>query len=444
MGCARGARPAVEWSGEGRLTSDALVTGETRPGGWSPTALLAGLQPFVIWAAASAAVGLLIGALIEVGVVLADGEFDWWFIQQSVLFAEAVGLSGLIATRYAFPHFSGLQPLLRFFLIVLTLQGGVLAATLLSAWQRPGVLVGSTKLGAFTALVIANGLLAMIVAVLLIAWESLQLSLAKALEELRVKERIEREFALARDVQLELLPDGPPRVDGYDVAFSCRPAAVVGGDTLDFIELHDGCLGIAVGDVVGKGLPAALVMANLQSMVRGLALRERDPARLNGILSEVISSRTTAGRFITFAYVRLDPVSGSLSYSLAGHHPPVIAGPNGVRLLEKGGLPLGIAAGLGYESGADVLSPGETLVIYTDGVIEAPPHAEDEAAAADDQYGMKRLVETITGSSGLDSERMLGRILDDLGSYTNHQPLSDDTTIAVVTRPPGLAPPVVS
>ena len=415
------------------MSSGALVGLKAPTSLGSLRPLIASLKTFAIWAAASAVVGVLVGALVEVGVVLASGRFDWWFVQQSVVFAEAIGLSALVAMRYAFPYLESLQPVLRSGLILITLFGGVLAATLISALQRPTLLFSSSSnLTAFAALVTANALLALIVGIALIAWESLQIALGKALVELREKERIEREFALARDVQLELLPDRPPSAPGLDIAFSIRPAAIVGGDTLDFLELPDGRIGITVGDVVGKGFPAALVMANLQSLVRGLALRETDPARLNAILSRVIAERGTAGRFVTFAYVSLDPVTGEIWYSLAGHHPPVIAGANGVRLLERGGLPLGIMEDVTYESGTDRLCPGETLVLYTDGIVEAPPPDSDPEDP--DEYGRDRLIDKIRGDYDIGAERLLKMILDDVDVFTGSQPLADDTTLLVVRR----------
>ncbi len=415
------------------MSSGALARPRALPSLRSLRPVIAPLRTFVLWAAASAVVGLLVGALVEVGVVLASGDFDWWFVQQSVVFAEAIGLSALVAMRYAFPFLESLQTVVRSGMILLTLLGGVLAATLISALQRPTLLFSSgSNLMAFGALVTANTLLALIVGIALIAWESMQVALGKALVELREKERIEREVALARDVQLELLPDRPPSAPDLDISFSIRPAALVGGDTLDFLDLPGGRIGITVGDVVGKGFAAALVMANLQSLVRGLAPRETDPARLNAVLSQVIAERGTAGRFVTFAYVNLDPRTGEISYSLAGHHPPVIVGSNGVRLLDQGGLPLGIMKDVSYESGTDRLRRGETLVLYTDGIVEAPPPDSDPDDP--DEYGRDRLIEKIREHHDAGAEGLLKSILDDVDLFTGSQPLADDTTLLVVRR----------
>ncbi|UCF69092.1 MAG: PP2C family protein-serine/threonine phosphatase [Acidobacteriota bacterium] len=382
------------------------------------------LLTFCLWAASSAIVGLLVGALVSAGVVLSGGLFDIWFIQQSVLFAEAVGLSTLVGLRYAFPSMESLSPLLRYGLLLLTLAGAVFSAALLSVALRPRVLF--TSLRPFLTLVAVNAVLALLVGAALIAWEQLQRTLARALEQVRVKEAFEREMELARDVQRALLPEAPPASEHLDVAFSCRPAALVGGDTLDFLELPEGRLGLSIGDVVGKGMAAALLMANLQSLVRALAAREPDPAALNRVLSQVVAGRG-ANRFVTFAYGVLDPSSGELHYSLAGHHPPLVAGATGVRLLEAGGLPLGVMPELDYVSGSDRLAAGETLVLYTDGVVEAPP-----ADGSDDEFGRDRLCEIVERHHASGAQALLDAILAAVDEYSGHRPQADDTTIVVV------------
>jgi sigma-B regulation protein RsbU (phosphoserine phosphatase) len=236
-------------------------------------------------------------------------------------------------------------------------------------------------------------------------------------------------MTLAREVQEEMLPKHAPPLEGLEFAYTTRPARQVGGDTLDFVPLPDGRWAWAVGDVVGKGMAAALMMANLQALVRGVASVEPDPGRLNEILSDVIGARVRSGRFVTLAYLVYDPGSGQIEYSLAGHHPPLIVGPNGARMLERGGLPLGLYPGLPYEQGTDRLEPGETLVLYTDGLIEAGL-AGDETQ----QFGHHRLKQICSGAHPEPAQAILDRIVAALDDHLAGTPPADDTTVLVIRR----------
>ncbi|MBP7149348.1 MAG: PP2C family protein-serine/threonine phosphatase [Acidobacteria bacterium] len=386
------------------------------------------LRLIAAWAGGSAVIGGLIGAALGILVVRQDQGFDWWFVKQSVLFAEIIGLSAIIGSRYAFPLLEGMPRLLRHALVLATLIGGALAATALSLALRPG-LVFTHKLPYLVGLVGANVVLALLVGGALIAWETLKRRLARAYDELRVKEAMEREIALARDVQQELLPKQAPDLPGYEIAFSCEPAGLIGGDTFEFVVRPDGRVALAVGDVVGKGIAAALQMANVQALIRAVAPVEGDPARLNAILSGAIGSRAKPGRYVTFAYLVLDASDGSFEYSLAGHLPPIVAGPRGVRLLERGGLPLGLVPDMPYERGADRLEVGEVLVLYTDGLVEAAPDNDP-----DRQFGRERLVEMVQDRARGTAEALLEQILDEQHRHCAGTPAADDTTLIVLRR----------
>jgi hypothetical protein len=386
------------------------------------------VRKLLVWVVGSGVIGGLLGIAIQtLAMTLGDTPFDWWFVQMSVLMAEGITVSALVGTRYAFPQFEGLHPLLRNGLILLTLMGGAIAATALSLFLRPGIVIVRTT--EFLALVGANTMLAILIGSALIAWENLKGSLEKAYEELRVKEAFEREMSLAREVQQELLPERAPTLPGYEMAYLCRPAALVGGDTFDFLELPEGRLGVTVGDVVGKGVAAALLMASIQALVRAIAPREGDPAHLNEIVSQALGSPGRPGRLVTFAYVIVDPATGELRYSLAGHHPPVIAGSEGFRKLEAGGLPLGVNIGVPYLSGRDCLAPGETLVIFTDGLVEAPPEEGPE-----EEFGSERAHRIVQEHSGARAEETLNALLEAYDAFTGDTPAADDMTIVVLRR----------
>ena len=134
---------------------------------------------------------------------------------------------------------------------------------------------------------------------------------------------------------------------------------------------------------------------------------------------------------MTLAYVILEPESGTLRYSLAGHHPPIIIGPSGVRELKRGGLPLGILAGVPYELGEDRLDPGESMILFTDGVVEAPP--ED---GTDDEFGKERVIEIASDRQLASAHDQLVKILEELDAFRGQLPAFDDTTLIVVQRGP--------
>lgn len=390
------------------------------------------IRNLVGWTVGAAVIGALLGIAVQV-LIATLGEqrtFDWWFVRMSVLMALGITLSTFVGSRYALPQFAGLRPILRQGVILLTVVGGSLAVSMLSVLDRPW-LVLSRPLD-FAALVGANTILAFLIGGALIAWDRLKTSLESAYQELREKEAFEREMSLAREVQQELLPEQAPRLEGYDIAYLCRPAAMVGGDTFDFIELPEGRIGITVGDVVGKGVAAALLMASVQALARAIAPREACPARITHILSEALGQGSRPGRLVTLAYVVLEPRSGDLAYSLAGHHPPLVAGPGGVRALEACGLPLGVNAGIPYESGAERLAPGETLVIFTDGLVEAPA-----AKDANLEFGTERVREILAAARVRGARAVLDELLQAYLAHVQDQPAADDMTIVVIERQAG-------
>ena len=389
-----------------------------------------GVRLFAFWAGGAAAAGAAIGFAIETLIsVLTGSPFDGWFVRQSVLFGEAVALSALVASRYVLPSLAALSAALRYSVVLAALVGGSVAVTALSLLLRPGVVFARPI--AFLSLIAANIVLALVVGGALIAWDRLKASLAGAYDELREKDAFVRELELAREVQRGLLPERAPRIDGWEIAFRCRMAALVGGDMLDFVPLDRGRLGLSVGDVSGKGIAAALLMANVQALSRVVASLEDDPARLNAILSDAVHTRAVGGRYVTFAYAVLDPKDGAVRCSLAGHHPPIVAGPRGARLLEQGGVPLGMFAGAAYESAQDVLAPGETMVLYTDGLIEAPAAGDD-----DEQFGRERLTDVALRCRGRAAEELADAILEALDLHTGGAAPADDTTLVVVRRAP--------
>jgi len=208
---------------------------------------------------------------------------------------------------------------------------------------------------------------------------------ASGFERIRLREQ-ERDFEKAREIQQGLLPKQIPQLAGYEIACAWQPARAVAGDYYDVIKLSDSALGICIADVVGKGMPAALLMSNLQAIVRAMASEDMPPKQLCEKVNRVISSNMTPGKFITFFYCLLDAKQKKLSYSNAGHNRPILFHQDGTWLeLKEGGLALGMSRERNYEQGEAELKSGDRLLLFTDGVTEVV-NAERE------EFGEERLV----------------------------------------------------
>jgi len=203
--------------------------------------------------------------------------------------------------------------------------------------------------------------------------EQLKAAMAKEREKAQERERIEQELRVAHLIQQTLLPKSVPELEGYQIAAYYQPAREVGGDFYNFLELGDGRLGLVVGDVAGKGVPAALVMANTQSVLRAVAQREGiTPGQVLAEANEVLHAYVPANMFVTCFYCVLDPESSSLSYANAGHDLPYLRRLNGkAEKLRARGMPLGLMPGMGYEEKEIVLERGESVLFYSDGLVEA-------------------------------------------------------------------------
>jgi serine phosphatase RsbU (regulator of sigma subunit) len=187
-----------------------------------------------------------------------------------------------------------------------------------------------------------------------------------------MRQRYEQELRVARGIQQALLPKTLPRLGGWEVVAYYRPAREVGGDFYDFLELNDGRLGIVVGDATGHGVPAALVMANTQSVLRAVAQSGASaPGRALAEANEVLHTYIPPNMFVTCFYAILDPKSGHLSYANAGHNLPCRCREHAASELEARGMPLGLMPGMSYEEKEAILEAGEAALFYSDGLVEA-------------------------------------------------------------------------
>lgn len=261
--------------------------------------------------------------------------------------------------------------------------------------------------------------------------------LAAALENARLyqsalaRERLERELTLARGIQNSFLPADVPRLDGWAFVASLEPARYVSGDFYDFIPLPEGHWGVLVADVADKGMPAALYMALARTLIRAHAPEHAgNPAACLLAANDQILADTQADSFVTVFYGVLDPASGEMAFCNAGHNPPYWCRRNGEAPpapLKTPGMPLGILPGVELGNGRVRLTPGDRLVLYTDGVTEAHDDALDE-------FGDERLLAEIANPDDLAAAELHRRIHAAVREFVGRAPQSDDLTLLIVGR----------
>src|ERR671937_998427 len=226
--------------------------------------------------------------------------------------------------------------------------------------------------------------------------------------EIRSRERLEQELAVARLIQQNFLPRTLPEAPGWSVAADYRPAREVGGDFYDFIDLPGGRLGIVVGDVTDKGVPAALVMAATRSVLRASAQRLIEPGAVLQRVNEHLVPDIPENMFVTCLYGALELDTGRLVFANAGHNLPMVAAGGAVTELMARGMPLGLMPDMIYEETDAVLEPGAHLLLYSDGVTET--HGPDR-----EMFGGGRLSAVMEQAGARDGRTLLGTLLAQLG-----------------------------
>jgi len=246
---------------------------------------------------------------------------------------------------------------------------------------------------------------------------------AKMHKSLMEKQRLVKDMEFARTVQESFLPQKTPEISRYKFSAHYTPAQEVGGDFYDFIYFDGEHTGVVIGDVSGKGVPAALYMAKLGSDLRTLAFTEKDPASALEKLNNLLAERSRRGMFATLLYIELASESGKLTISNAGHLPPLIKKSDNTvtKLSTAGGSPLGMLSGMKFGQEIAALDPGETVVLYTDGIIEA-------MNAKEELYGYERF-EALVRKSGSDPDSLKSAIIEDVNRFTGLSPQHDDMTL---------------
>jgi serine phosphatase RsbU (regulator of sigma subunit)/anti-sigma regulatory factor (Ser/Thr protein kinase) len=249
--------------------------------------------------------------------------------------------------------------------------------------------------------------------------------------EAATRQRFEQELEVARLIQQNFLPKELPDLPGWQVAAYYRPAREVGGDFYDVIPLPDGRVAFVVGDVTDKGVPAALVMSATRSVLRASAQRLIEPGVVLERVNEHLCPDMPAKMFVTCLYGVLDPATGRLRFANAGHDLPYVKTADGVVELRARGMPLGLMPGMSYEEKEAVLQPGESVLLHSDGVVEA--HDPER-----DMFGFPRLKETVADAPG--GQELIDRVIADLEAFTGPgAEQEDDITMVTLQRSAGSA-----
>jgi serine phosphatase RsbU (regulator of sigma subunit) len=253
---------------------------------------------------------------------------------------------------------------------------------------------------------------------------SLALHLIQLHQGLLARERMDHDLRLARQIQRNLLPREPPRIPGLDFAVHYEPAFQVGGDFYDFLWVDPQRLALGVGDVSGKAISGALFMARVTSEVRAVAPLDGAPRRVLGRVNRVLAEVSEDGMFVTMVYISLDLETQTLRYANAGHTTPLIR--RGGRVLsleapEARAMPLAVTPRLEVGEATVALEPGDVLLLYTDGIIEA-------RSRAGEFYGQARL-EAVLGRTVAGARGTLEAVLADLDRFVEDAPQADDQTV---------------
>jgi len=245
--------------------------------------------------------------------------------------------------------------------------------------------------------------------------------------ELKDKLLAHDELRIGRTVQKALLPEENPTISGWSIWLFTRPANDVGGDLVDYINLDGSRLGVALGDVAGKGLGAALLMSKLQSTIRAIAPDYKSLSDLGERINLIFCRDSLPNKFATLIYFEVAQNSGSVRLLNAGHLPPLVLHGSSVQPLKHGAPALGLMKTSKFEELVINLDPGDTIVTYSDGVTEA-------RNGNNEFFGDERLISIVGKSAGQSPERIGERILNEVDAFVGESPRSDDLSLVIAKR----------
>ena len=240
---------------------------------------------------------------------------------------------------------------------------------------------------------------------------------------------LQNELDIASQMQQSILPTVFPKTPGYQVYGNMEPARNVGGDFFDVIRLQNGKVGLAIADVSDKGVPAALFMMSSRTLLKGAAIGNSDPSQVLREVNDLLHENNETVMFVTLLYAVYDPETGELSYANGGHNTPVVVHADGSSTLLPltGGIALGVVPDLDYDQGSVTLTPGDTVVLYTDGVTEAMNEEHEE-------FGTERLCEIFAGMNPNDSEELNMKVFEAVHDFAGDTAQSDDITCLTLHR----------
>lgn len=262
----------------------------------------------------------------------------------------------------------------------------------------------------------------------IIATESSQvIENARLLEEEKDLISVKEELRISGQIQKKLLPEKLPDIPGYQVAAANIPATEVGGDYYDVIPLSEQKFAFCFGDVSGKGIPAGLLMSNIQATMRSLMLSPDDPALIVKRANTLLHATTTSEKYITFFLAILDIDKDNLTYCNAGHDNPIHITNSKCEELLSGGIPLGFLPDYDYSASCTTLSSNDIIIIYTDGVTEA-------MNSNDEEFGMENFRDIISKNMTANASILLDKVLDAINEHTKGAPQMDDITLVVLKK----------
>jgi sigma-B regulation protein RsbU (phosphoserine phosphatase) len=259
-------------------------------------------------------------------------------------------------------------------------------------------------------------------------------NLGKLIVVAKEKERLESELSIAREVQNQLFPKDTPPAKTLQLKGVCNPARMVSGDYYDFIPLAGGSLAFAIGDVAGKGISAALLMASIQSTMRtqlsavnGLTPMKFSAAALVATLNRQLYATTSSEKYATFYFALYDEATHALTYTNAGHLAPILVHGSDIQMLDSTGTVVGAFPIARYEEKTVTLDPGDIVLAYTDGITE-PENVYGE------MFGEDRLKDLAMKYAKTDSTELIARTMEAVMEWTGSGELQDDMTMVVARR----------
>jgi sigma-B regulation protein RsbU (phosphoserine phosphatase) len=248
----------------------------------------------------------------------------------------------------------------------------------------------------------------------------------KLFREMIEKQKIEEDIRIAREIQKNLFPKSFPQSNAFELFGMNLPSKKVGGDYFDCFRISDDKLLILISDVVGKGIPASLIMSNLQAVIKTIASKNFEIKEATQDINNLMKKNLTTGNFITFFWGILDEQKRTLEYVNAGHNPPFLIRQNHIKKLDKGGIILGILEALSpYESEIVKLQTGDLICLYTDGFIEATDQNENE-------FSEERFIESLIKYKNYPPEIITNKLIDDVLTFSSNTSELDDLTILLI------------